>query len=186
LEEVENFHFALENIRRRFSCLKLNCSGRKKKEKQKRVEIPPLPPKIKGMNSKPVRQRNARVITSCKQAHIGSLGLTNRRQNMENPKDDTPCNNGTFSNDFQIQYEKDQIVLKTLLYTKSVKIEKLEEILKSMGQSCPDRPQEAGRLQACCCSCITPSSQFCVFPYGDYAKDSGIYGPPPIQPVHNS
>jgi hypothetical protein len=62
---------------------------------------------------------------------------------MENLKNDTLCNNETFSNNFRIQYEKDQIVQKTLLCTMMTKIKKSEEILKSMGQPCPDRSPAA-------------------------------------------
>jgi hypothetical protein len=49
---------------------------------------------------------------------------------MENLKEDTPCNCGTFSNNFLIKYEKDQIVLKTLLHAMMKKIEQLEELQK--------------------------------------------------------
>jgi hypothetical protein len=50
---------------------------------------------------------------------------------MENSKEDTPCNCGTISNNFLTKYEKDQIVLKTLLFTMMEKIDKLEELQKS-------------------------------------------------------
>jgi hypothetical protein len=68
--------------------------------------------------------RDAWVNALCKKAHICSrfLVLTDRTEKMENPKEDTPCNCGTFSNDFLIKYEKDQIVLKTLLCAMMTKI----------------------------------------------------------------
>jgi hypothetical protein len=67
---------------------------------------------------------------------------------MESPKEDTLCNYGTFSIDLRIQYEKDKFMLKILLCTMKTKIEKLEEILKSMGQLCPDHPAAAHKKPA--------------------------------------
>jgi hypothetical protein len=67
---------------------------------------------------------------------------------MEIFKNDKLCNNGIFSNNFWIQYEKDQIVQKTLLCTMMTTIEKLEEILKSMGQLCPYHPRAAHKEPA--------------------------------------
>jgi hypothetical protein len=67
---------------------------------------------------------------------------------MESPKEDTLCNYGKFSIDLRIQYEKDQFMLKTLLCTMKTKIEKLEEILKTMGQLCSDHPPAAHKKPA--------------------------------------
>jgi hypothetical protein len=116
---------------------------------------------------------------------------TDRREKMEKPKEDTLCNNGTFSNDLRIQYEKDQIVLKTLLCTMMKKIEKLEEILKSMGQPCSDLPPAAHKKPAAKNEGPTyrPKLNFVSSQMGTLQKileSNGINGPPPKQPIHNS
>jgi hypothetical protein len=109
---------------------------------------------------------------------------------MENSKEDTLCNNGTFSNNFWIQYEKDQIVQKTLLCTMITNIEKLEEILKSMSQPCPDYAPAAHNEPAAKTEGPTyrPKLDF-VSPQMEtlqkILKLNGIYGPPPKQPIHN-
>jgi hypothetical protein len=71
-------------------------------------------------------------------------GRTDSRKNMENPNEDTLCNCGTFLNNFLIEYNKDQIVLKTLLCTMMRKIEQLEEVQKicePMGHQYPSGPR---------------------------------------------
>jgi hypothetical protein len=86
---------------------------------------------------------------------------------MENPKEDTPYNCGTFSNNLLIKYEKDQIVLKTLLCAMMKKIEQLEEVQKiqeSMGHQYPNRPSVA-RKPAAANECPAPRPQInFVFP----------------------
>jgi hypothetical protein len=60
---------------------------------------------------------NAWVYVSCKKAHIGSRypDLADSRKKMKDSTEDTPCDCGTFLNDFLIKYKKDQIELKILL-----------------------------------------------------------------------
>jgi hypothetical protein len=57
--------------------------------------------------------------------------VADSRKKMEYPYEDTPCNCGTFLNNFLIKYNKDQIVLKTLLCAMMKKIEQLEELQKN-------------------------------------------------------
>jgi hypothetical protein len=108
---------------------------------------------------------------------------------MEKSKEDTLCNNGTFSNNFRIPYEKDQIVQKTLLSTMMTKIEKLEEICKSMGQPCLDRLPNAHKKPAAKDEGPTygPKLNFVSSQMGlqKILEFNGIYRPPPIQPIHN-
>jgi hypothetical protein len=106
---------------------------------------------------------------------------------MENPKEDTPCNCGTFSNNFLIKYEKDQIVLKNLLCAMMKKIEQLEEVQKIRESNRPSaacKPATADERPA-----PRPQINF-VSPQMDtlqkILKSNGAYGPPPKQPVHNS
>jgi hypothetical protein len=70
-----------------------------------------------------------------------------RREKMKNPKGDMLCNNGTFSNDLRIQYEKDQIVLKTLLCTMMKKWRNWRKwVIRSPTARKPASPQ-AGRCK---------------------------------------
>jgi hypothetical protein len=99
--------------------------------------------------------------------HISSRhpGRTDSSKNMENPNEDTLCNCGTFLNNFLIKYNKDQIVLKTLLCTMMRKIEQLEEVPHSP----IDRPQ-AGRCR--CTPCIPATNQSHISSNGDLTKNS--------------
>jgi hypothetical protein len=101
---------------------------------------------------------------------------TDRREKLENPKEDTLCNNGKFLNDLRIQYEKNQIVLKIILCTMMKKNKKLEEILKSMGQPCPGRPPVAHNKLAAKNEGPTYwlKLDFVSPPDRNFAKDSGI------------
>jgi hypothetical protein len=127
----------------------------------------------------------------CTMLHEVAPGQTDRREKMENPKKDNLCNNGTFSNNLLIQYEKNQIVLKTLLCTMMKEIEKLEEILKSMGQPCPNRSPAARKKPVAENEGPTyrPKLDSVSPQMGTLQKIlelNGIYGPPPKQPIHNS
>jgi hypothetical protein len=99
-------------------------------------------------------------------------------------KNDALYNNGTFSKNFRIQYEKNQIVQKTLLCTMMTKIEKLEEILKSMSQPCPDHPPAAHKKPVAKNEGPTyqPKLNFVSSQMGRLQKileSNGVYGPPP-------
>jgi hypothetical protein len=61
---------------------------------------------------------------------------------MENPKDDTPCNNGPFSYNLRIQHEVDKIVQSLMK-----RIEQLEEKVheSAVPRLLAGCPQEAGR-----------------------------------------
>jgi hypothetical protein len=139
--------------------------------------------------------RNAWVNASCKKAHIGSrfLDLADSRKKMENPKEDMPCNCGTFLNNFLIKYEKDQIVLKTLLCAMMKKIEQLEEVQKnheSMGHWYPNHSLAARKPVPADARPASRPQINLVFPQMETLKrilsSNEAYGPPPKQPVHNS
>jgi hypothetical protein len=112
---------------------------------------------------------------------------------MEYPYKDTPCNCGTFLNNFLIKYNKDQIVLKTFLCAMMEKIEHLEELQKnrkSMGHWDPNRSTAARKLVAAdALPAWHPQVNF-VSPQMETLhrifNSNGAYGPPPKQPVHNS
>jgi hypothetical protein len=109
---------------------------------------------------------------------------------MENSKD-TPCNCETFLNNFLIKYEKDQIVLKILLFTLMEKIDQLEELQKnreSIGHWGPICPSAACKLAA---AAARPASRPQVN-FGSsqmetkkIIESNGTHGPPPIQPSHD-
>jgi hypothetical protein len=70
------------------------------------------------------------------------------------------------------------------------KIEKLKEILKSMGQPCPDRPPAAHKKPAAKNEGPTyrPKFNFVSPQMGTLQKileSNGVYGPPSRQPIHN-
>jgi hypothetical protein len=190
LEEFSRFSLPLGRCRSngRTLLLRLCCADRGL-ETEKRVETP-LP-----QNTPARQQRKAQVNTSCKQADIGSRhpDLTNSRKKRETPNKDTPCNCGSILNNFRIKYEKDQIVLKTLLCTMMRKIEQLEEVQKicePMGHQYPNRPTAARKpatADAHPASCpqinlVSPKMETSQ----KILSSNGVYGPPPKQPVHNS
>jgi hypothetical protein len=120
-------------------------------------------------------------------------GLTDSRQKMGNPNRTTSCNCGSSLNNFLLKYEKDQIVLKTLLCTMMRKIEQLEEVYKTrepMGHQYPDHPSDVRKPAA---ADVRPASRpqiNLVSPQMETLQrilnSNGAYGPPPKQLVHNN
>jgi hypothetical protein len=108
---------------------------------------------------------------------------------MEDLTKDTPCNNGPFSFNIRIQYEVNRIVQPLMK-----RIEQLEKkvrvmgSMKSMGHWDPIHPSAACKpAAAAAASC--PQVNFVSSQMGTLQKileSNGIYGPPPIQPIHNS
>jgi hypothetical protein len=97
---------------------------------------------------------------------------------MENPKDDTPCNNGPFLYDLRIQYEMDQIVQSLLK-----RIKPLEEKVRVMGHLDPICPSAAHK-PAAAAAASHPQVNFVSSQMETLKKileSNGTYGPPPKQ-----
>jgi hypothetical protein len=103
---------------------------------------------------------------------------------MENPKDDTLCNNALFSYNLQIQYEMYQIMQPLMK-----RIEQLEEKVHVMGHWDLIRPSATCKLVAAAAAAASrPQVNFVSSQMETSQKileSNGTYGPPPKQPAHN-